>query len=94
MLPSITVKIVYEGMLELVTGVKTEPAVVSQGITFTQMLFFIFKSYPEIEERYGPGELALSVNGFPPDGFTQMQDGDVVVLTPAKGMMSGWLGLN
>lgn len=79
-LSPIKIKIFYDRNLKKITGKDFEEAVVSRGLTFLNLLYFIFSSYPEIEKRYPPGELGLLLNNRPPKDFDIFQDGDEVIL--------------
>lgn len=79
-LKPITVTLLYDKKIRRITGKRSEPAVVNEGMPFILMLSFIFKSYPEIEKRYPPGTLGLKVNGKPPQDFDILSDGDKVEL--------------
>lgn len=77
MLP-IKISIKYDSKLKQITGKDNEDAIVNSGITFVEMLFFIFSSHPEIEKNYPPGSLALTLNGLRPQEHDELKDGDVI----------------
>lgn len=68
----------YDKMLQAITGRAFEPVIVSEGITFVEYLYFIFSSYPEIEERYPPGFVGFLINGKRPTDFTILKEGDII----------------
>ncbi|HSW98084.1 MAG TPA: hypothetical protein VLF89_09735 [Candidatus Saccharimonadales bacterium] len=77
---SIQVTAFYDKAIQKITGTKSDPIIVSKGMTFLMLLFNIFASYPEIEKKYPPGKLGLLLNGKPPTDFDILQDGDKVLL--------------
>ncbi len=79
-LRSIKIKIFYDENLKKITGEDFEEAVVSEGMTFINQLYFIFSSYPEIKKRYPPGKLGLLLNNRLPKNFDILQDGDEIIL--------------
>ncbi|MGB9743630.1 MAG: MoaD/ThiS family protein [Minisyncoccales bacterium] len=82
-LKPIKIKIFYDENLKKITGKNFEEAVVSEGMTFVNQLYFIFSSYPEIEKRYPPGKLGLLLNNRPPKDFDILRDGDEIILKTA-----------
>jgi hypothetical protein len=79
-LKSIKIKIFYEGNIDKITGKKYEEAVVSEGIDFIHMLYFITESYPKIKEKYPPGQLGLLLNKKPPKVDEILNDNDEIIL--------------
>ncbi|MEA2092416.1 MAG: hypothetical protein U9P61_00320 [Patescibacteria group bacterium] len=77
---SIKIKIFYEGNIDKITGKKFEEAAVSEGIDFINMLYFITESYPEIKEKYPPGQLGLLLNKKPPKVDELLKDNDEIIL--------------
>ncbi|MEW6408484.1 MAG: hypothetical protein AB1465_07430 [Patescibacteria group bacterium] len=76
----IKIKIFYDGELKKITGKSKEIAWVSEGMTFAFFLYTIFRSYPEIENKYPPGILGLLLNDRPPGHFDVLKDGDEILL--------------
>jgi len=76
----IKIKIFYDENLKKITGKDFEEAIVSEGLSFANLLYFIFSSYPEIQKRFPPGKLGLLLNNQPPKDFDILRDGDEIVL--------------
>lgn len=76
----IKIKIFYDEELKKITKKDLEEAVVSEGITFIDQLYFIFSSYPEIPKKYPRGKLGFLLNNRPPKELDVLQDGDEVFL--------------
>ena len=74
----IKIKIFYDEGLKEITGKDFEEAVVSEGVSFVNQLYFIFASYPEIQKKFPPGQLGFTVNGKPPRDFDILSDGDEI----------------
>lgn len=68
----------YDKTLQLITLKESEEAIVSEGITFLEYLYFFFSSYPEIQDKYPPGVLGFAVNGKLPTDFDVLKDGDKI----------------
>jgi len=68
----------YDKTLQFITGCTTEPAIVSENLSFIEYLYFIFTSYPEIEMNYPPGYLGFTINGKRPGDFTILSEGDAI----------------
>ena len=81
---SIKIKIFYEGGVEKITKKDSEESIVSQGLSFAQMLYFIFSSYPEIQQQFSPGTLGLLLNDKPPTDFDILKNGDQIKLIGVK----------
>lgn len=77
---SIHITVEVDQMLSLITHQSSFLSTVSRGMPFIQFLFTVFKSYPEIEKKYPPGTLAMTLNGHPPIEFEILKDGDTVKL--------------
>lgn len=77
---SIQITYVYDKKIQKITGTKEETAIISKNMPFVMLLFTLFQSYPEIEQKYPPGKLGMTVNGKPPQEYDPMQDGDIVSL--------------
>lgn len=76
----IKINVFYKGDLRVITAKSKEEMVVNEGIPFIMVLFFIFKTYPEIERIYPPGTIKLLLNDKPPQDFDIVEDGDEVEL--------------
>lgn len=74
----------YDSSLQRITGRATEPAVISDNLSFAEYLYFILCSYPEIEKTYPPGILGFTVNGSIPTDFTVLKEGDNIYFKVAK----------
>lgn len=81
---TIHITVEVDQMLSHITELSSFESTISEGMPFIQFLFFLFKSYPEIEKRYPPGALAMTLNGHPPTDFELLEDGDVVKLWVMK----------
>lgn len=73
-----TITIQYDKELTKITGRKTEESVVSEGLPFIMFLDFLFKTYPEIEQKFPPGSLAFLLNGVAPSENIILSDGDKI----------------
>jgi len=63
----IKIKIFYDKDLKEITQKNSEESIVSEGIYFIDLLYFIFSSYPEISKIFPPGKLGLLLNGERPN---------------------------
>lgn len=77
----IKIQIFYDRELRKITGVESEEAIVSEGLSFLLMLKTIFDSYPEIPRLYPPGSMGLMLNGRMPTDFDILEDGDKIKLS-------------
>ena len=77
----IKIQIAYDKELQKITGVESEEAIVSEGLSFLLMLKTIFDSYPEIPKLYPPGTMGLLLNGKSPTDFDILEDGDKIKLS-------------
>lgn len=73
-----TIKVKFSQELETIIGIKEEDNYLSFGAPFEFLLQNIYFSYPEIFEKYKPGELGFTVNGKVPKTFELLLDGDLV----------------
>ena len=73
---AIRITVTYDSNLQRITGKEREESISSEGMPFGQFLFFLFKSYPEIQKAYPPGKLGFMLNGDPPRLDTILRDGD------------------
>lgn len=78
-LQPIKVTIFYDENLKKITEKDFEEAMISEGLNFVNLLYFIFSSYPEIEKRYPAGKLGFLLNNRPPKEFDILQDGDKII---------------
>ena len=85
---SLSLTVIYEGVVADVAGVTKEPVIVSEGFVFVELLREIFFAHPEIEMRFPAGSLGLLLNGKPPLVEDILHDGDVITLIGAKGPLS------
>jgi hypothetical protein len=69
----------FDHNLRRITGKESDVAMVSNGISFIQFLFFLFESYPEIQASYPPGKLGFLINNEAPREDSQLYDGDRVL---------------
>jgi len=76
----IKIKVFYEGGVEKITAKDSEIPIVSEGLSFIQFLYFIFSSYPEIQQKFPPGKLGLLLNGKSPADHDILNDNDEVRL--------------
>lgn len=84
---TIKVRIIYDKTLQKITKTEQETSIVNKGIVFIYLLYFIFQSYPEIEEKYPPGKLIILVNDIPvTDEYYLLKNGDVVKLSSIDNM--------
>ncbi|RJQ25469.1 hypothetical protein C4577_05605 [Candidatus Parcubacteria bacterium] len=84
---SITITLIYDSAVQKITNTPSEPSIVNEGMPFIMLLYFVFQSYPEIQEKYPPGTLGLLLNGKPPTDFDILQDGDKVELRASGFLM-------
>jgi hypothetical protein len=75
---SINVFIKFDPVLEPITGQGEMKVVMSDDTPFTFFLHSIFTSYPELQKRYSPGKLAISLNDRTPTEYDILHDGDLV----------------
>ena len=75
-----TITVQFDKKLEKITGYASFHSECSKGLSFVQFLYFLFQSYPKIEELYPPGTIAMTVNNLRPNDFSILYDGDVVKL--------------
>lgn len=80
---SIGLIVFYDPELQRITDKKSEKIIVSKNMPFILLLSMLFKSYPEIEQRYPPGALGFLLNNQPPSDFDTLEDGDKVSLSAA-----------
>ncbi len=80
-LEPIEIKIFYDKELQKITHTAFEPAVISEGMTFVSMVYFIFSSYPEISKKYPPGILGFELNSRPPKKEEILKDGDEIAIS-------------
>lgn len=85
---SLSLTVIYEGVVADVAGVTKEPVIVSEGFVFVELLREIFFAHPEIEQRFPAGSLGLLLNGKPPLVEDVLHDGDVVILTGSQSTIS------
>ena len=76
---AISVNIKFDENLEKIVGTVRYRITMSEGSNFGFLLQSIFLDYPEIEKKYLPGELGFLVNNVPPQIYTPIFDGDIVV---------------
>ncbi|KPJ55675.1 hypothetical protein AMJ49_06630, partial [Parcubacteria bacterium DG_74_2] len=58
-LKPIKIKVYYDKNLREITGKDFEEMMVSKGLSFAQSLYFLFSSYPEIQQKFPPGKLGF-----------------------------------
>lgn len=74
----IKIRIFYDENLKEITGKDFEESIVSEGLSFAGLLYFIFSSYPEIQKSFSPGKLGMLLNGKRPEKSDILNDGDEV----------------
>lgn len=75
---AIKVNVRYDSELQKITGLSGHPVMISEGAPFLYLLMNIFSAYPEIEEKYPPGTLGMTINGIPPRDHAVLLDGDTI----------------
>lgn len=70
----------YDRTLSKITGCLREKCIVSDELPFIFFLKNLFETYPEIELKYPPGELAFMVNGGAPNEFDLLSNGDEILI--------------
>lgn len=74
----------FDEKLKNITKQKSFISHCSNGLTFLEFLYFLFESYPQIQEKYPPGVIGMAVNDLKPSDFTQLREGDVIKLWVVK----------
>ncbi len=77
-LKPINIFVKFDSVMEAITGQTEMKIIMSHDAPFIFLLHSIFTSYPEIQRRYPPGKLAMTLNGQPPGEFELLKDGDRV----------------
>lgn len=77
-LKPIKIMVFYNERVKEITDKDFEEVIVSDNLTFTGFLHFIFSSYPDIFKAFPPGTLAFSLNDIRPGENDLLQDGDIV----------------
>ncbi|MDP3800246.1 MAG: hypothetical protein Q8Q90_02370 [bacterium] len=77
-LKSINVFVRFDPVMEAITGQTEMKIIMSYNAPFIFLLHSIFTSYPEIQRRYPPGKLAMTLNGQHPTEYEFLKDGDRV----------------
>jgi hypothetical protein len=75
----VRIEVFYDEKLQGITGVESEPVIMSNGSVFSYLLQNIFMAHPLIEKTYPPGVLLMAVNGYSPKLHSPLFDGDKVV---------------
>lgn len=75
---AINVNVRYDSELQKITGNGTQQMMISEGASFLYLLMNVFSAYPEIEEKYPPGTLGMTINGIPPRDHAVLLDGDTI----------------
>jgi hypothetical protein len=78
----INVFVKFSPVMEAITGQEEMELVLSDGAPFLFLLHCIFTSFPELERRYPPGKLAISLNNHRPSEQDVLHDGDLVIVAP------------
>lgn len=68
----------YDSELQNITGSGAQQMIISEGAPFLYLLMNVFSAYPEIEEKYPPGTLGITINGIPPRDHAVLLDGDTI----------------
>ena len=71
----------FDKKLQEITDSREISIFTSECAPFLFLLSSIFDTYPEIEKRYPPGLLGLTINDIPPTPQTVLYEGDIVVLS-------------
>ncbi|MDP3764442.1 MAG: hypothetical protein Q8Q95_02365 [bacterium] len=77
-LKSINVFVKFDPVMEAITGQTEMKIIMSHDAPFIFLLHSIFASYPEIQRRYPPGKLIMTLNGQRPSEHELLNDGDRV----------------
>lgn len=75
---SIEVTVTYDKRLSAIIGKDYEKMEMEKGDSFLSLLYYTFTLYPEVERRYPPGRLGMTLNGNPPGEFDTLNDGDEI----------------
>jgi len=70
------VHIYFHGKVASALNLSYVPVLLSPNTTFLTLLYFIFQSYPELEEQFPPGILAIEVNKLRPTEHQIVHDED------------------
>ncbi len=87
-LEPIKIKIYYDEEVKKITGKNFEEIISSEGIDFVNQLYFIFSSYPKIQEKFPAGQLGLLLNNKKPKEYDILKDGDEIRLIGMKNSIS------
>jgi hypothetical protein len=71
----------FDTTLQEITGSGEMSIFTSEGAPFLFLLGSIFDMFPEIEKKYPPGCLALTINDIPPTPQTVLYERDIVALS-------------
>ena len=74
----------FDKKLQKITGYDSFTSECSEGLTFLEFLYFLFESYPDIQNLYPPGTIGMTLNNLRPTDFSILSDGDIVKLWVAK----------
>lgn len=59
---TITINTYFHGEIKTTIGTSHMPVVLSPNSTIEIFLYFLFESYPELENKFPPGTLGFTVN--------------------------------
>ncbi len=76
-----SVEVWYDKKLQSITGTEFEPVIMGEGSSFLYLLQNIFMVHPQLEKKYPPGALGLTINGVPPRQHSVLFDGDKIMVT-------------
>lgn len=72
------INVKFDETLTKITGNNNIPMIMSAGANFGFLLESVDIEYPEIFQKFKPGELKFSVNGYPPKYYSPLFDGDEI----------------
>ncbi|OGK09520.1 hypothetical protein A2767_03295 [Candidatus Roizmanbacteria bacterium RIFCSPHIGHO2_01_FULL_35_10] len=79
-----TITVQFDKKLEEITGYASFHSECSEELSFVQFLYFLFQSYPKIEQLYPPGTIGMTLNNLRPTDFSILHHGDVLKLWVVK----------
>lgn len=75
---SITINVYFHGKTESTAGTSHMPVILSSNATINIFLYFLFESYPELQQRFPAGTLAFTVNQVRPTEDQPLFDNDKI----------------
>lgn len=86
-LPAINIHLYFDDEIAETTGDHYMKIILSPDTSITMLLYFLFQSYPELEQKFPPGIFAFRVNRLRPYEHQLMQNDDRVdfyIFTPTN----------